>query len=185
MAPPAPSAGARLLLRRLLSTATEAAAEVPAPTAPAAAAAPSAAAAKPAKKDPRLLYRRLSALGIAGEGSVSRVLNKWVREGGAPRSEELVKHVKELRRYKRHAHALEVYAWLRLAYQPSAPIRFEFWLGLICGCTNRPVFAGYIGLGKLAVMHRIHTNRQHRKMVIDMSEQVVDGWLSTFLSSSK
>ena len=132
MAPPAPSAGARLLLRRLLSTATEAAAEVPAPTAPAAAsaAATAAAAAKPAKKDPRLLYRRLSALGIAGEGSVSRVLNKWVREGGAARSEELVKHVKELRRYKRHAHALEVYAWLRLAYQPSAPIRFEFWLGL-------------------------------------------------------
>jgi hypothetical protein len=128
MAPPAHSAGARLLLRRLLSTVTEAAAETTAPTAPAAAsgvAAPtaaatpsaSAAAAKPAKKDPKLLYRRLSALGIAGEGSVSRVLNKWVREGGAPRSEELVKHVKELRKYKRHAHALEVYAWLRLAFQ--------------------------------------------------------------------
>ena len=120
MAPPAPSAGARLLLRRLLSTATEAAAELPAPTAPAAAsaaAAPTAAAAaaaKPAKKDPRLLYRRLSALGIAGEGSVSRVLNKWVREGGAPRSDDLIKHVKELRKYKRHAHALEVYAWLHL-----------------------------------------------------------------------
>jgi len=116
MAPPAPSAGARLLLRRLLSTATEAAAEVPAPTAPAAAsaAATAAAAAKPAKKDPRLLYRRLSALGIAGEGSVSRVLNKWVREGGAPRSDDLIKHVKELRKYKRHAHALEVYAWLHL-----------------------------------------------------------------------
>lgn len=141
MAPPGPSAGPRLLLRRLLSTVTEAAAETPAPTAPAAAsgvaaptaaaAAPSAAAAaaaKSAKKDPRLLYRRLSALGIAGEGSVSRVLNKWVREGGAPRSEELVKHVKELRRYKRHAHALEVYAWIHLAYQPSAAIRFEFWL---------------------------------------------------------
>lgn len=144
MAPPAPSAGPRLLLRRLLSTVTEAAAETPAPTAPAAAsgvaaptaaaAAPSAAAAaaaKSAKKDPRLLYRRLSALGIAGEGSVSRVLNKWVREGGAPRSEELVKHVKELRRYKRHAHALEVYAWIHLAYQPSAPIRFEFWLARV------------------------------------------------------
>ncbi|XP_066314247.1 pentatricopeptide repeat-containing protein At4g01990, mitochondrial-like [Miscanthus floridulus] len=117
MAPPAPSAGARLLLRRLLSTATEAAAEVPAPTAPAAAsaaAAPTAAAAaaKPAKKDPRLLYRRLSALGIAGEGSVSRVLNKWVREGGAPRSDDLIKHVKELRKYKRHAHALEVMDWM-------------------------------------------------------------------------
>lgn len=126
-APTAPSAGARLLLRRLHSTATEAAAETTAPTAPAAASAvaaptaPSADAAKPAKKDPRLLYRRLSALGgRAGEGSVSRVLNKWVREGGAPRSVDLIKHVKELRKYKRHAHALEVFACLHLAYQPGA-----------------------------------------------------------------
>jgi hypothetical protein len=39
---------------------------------------------------------------------VSRVLNKWVREGGTPRADDLVKHVKELRKYKRHAHALEV-----------------------------------------------------------------------------
>jgi hypothetical protein len=124
MAPPAPSVGPRLLLRRLLSTATEAAAETPAPTAPS-----SAAAAKPAKQDPRLLYRRLSALGSAGEGSVSRVLNKWVREGGATRSDDLVKHVKELRKYKRHAHALEVYAWILLVYQPGAPIRFQFWFG--------------------------------------------------------
>ncbi|AQK91350.1 Pentatricopeptide repeat-containing protein [Zea mays] len=107
MAPPAPSVGPRLLLRRLLSTATEAAAETPAPTAPS-----SAAAAKPAKQDPRLLYRRLSALGSAGEGSVSRVLNKWVREGGATRSDDLVKHVKELRKYKRHAHALELMDWM-------------------------------------------------------------------------
>jgi hypothetical protein len=90
-----------LLLRRLLSTATEAAAEAAAPTA--------AVAAKAGKKgSSRPLYRRLSALGSAGEGSVSRVLNKWVREGGTPRADDLVKHVKELRKYKRHAHALEV-----------------------------------------------------------------------------
>lgn len=108
MAPPAPSAGARLLLlRRLLSTATEAVAEAAAPTA--AVAAPAAAAAKAGEKGgSRPLYRRLSALGGAGEGSVSRVLNKWVREGGTPRVDDLVKHVKELRKYKRHAHALEV-----------------------------------------------------------------------------
>lgn len=113
MAPPARFAVARLLLRRLLSTVSEAAAEAPAPTAAATAsgvAAPTAAAKKPARKDPRLLYRRLSALGGgAGEGSVSKELNKWVREGGAPRSQELISHVKELRKYKRHAHALEVY----------------------------------------------------------------------------
>ncbi|RCV23693.1 hypothetical protein SETIT_5G027300v2 [Setaria italica] len=112
MAPPAPSAGARLLLlRRLLSTATEAVAEAAAPTA--AAAAPAAAAAKAGEKGgSRPLYRRLSALGGAGEGSVSRVLNKWVREGGTPRVDDLVKHVKELRKYKRHAHALELMDWM-------------------------------------------------------------------------
>ena len=106
MAPPAPSAGVRLLLlRRLLSTATEAAAEAAAPTAAA-----TATAAKAGKKGGSLaLYRRLSALGRSGEGSVSRVLNKWVREGGALRVEDLFKHVKELRKYKRHAHALEVH----------------------------------------------------------------------------
>ncbi|CAO2162270.1 unnamed protein product [Urochloa humidicola] len=116
MAPPAPSAGARLLLlRRLLSTATEAAAEATSATATPAAAktAPAAAAAKAGKKgDSRPLYRRLSALGSAGEGSVSRVLNKWVREGGSPRVDDLVKHVKELRKYKRHAHALELMDWM-------------------------------------------------------------------------
>ncbi|XP_062197329.1 pentatricopeptide repeat-containing protein At4g01990, mitochondrial-like [Phragmites australis] len=105
MAPPAPFAGARLLLRRLLSTATEAVAEAAAP--------PAAAAAKAAKKkDPRPLYRRLSALGSAGEGSVSRVMNKWVREGGEPRADDLVKYVKELRKYKRHTHALELMDWM-------------------------------------------------------------------------
>jgi hypothetical protein len=115
MAPPAPSAGVRLLLlRRLLSTATEAAAEAAAPTAAATA---TATAAKAGKKGGSLaLYRRLSALGRSGEGSVSRVLNKWVREGGALRVEDLVKHVKELRKYKRHAHALEVQPWIVLPH---------------------------------------------------------------------
>ena len=107
MAPPGPSAGVRLLLlRRLLSTATEPAAEAVATPA-------AAAAAKAGKKGGSLaLYRRLSALGRSGEGSVSRVLNKWVREGGALRVEDLVKHVKELRKYKRHGHALEVHPWI-------------------------------------------------------------------------
>jgi len=109
MAPPAPSAGVRLLLlRRLLSTATEAAAEAAAPTAAA-----TATAAKAGKKGGSLaLYRRLSALGRSGEGSVSRALNKWVRQGGALPVQDLVEHVKELRKYKRYGHALEVHPWI-------------------------------------------------------------------------
>ncbi|KAL6850379.1 hypothetical protein ACP4OV_021006 [Aristida adscensionis] len=111
MAPPGPFAGARLLLRRLLSTATEAAAEAAAPSADAAAAAAAKAAKK--NKNPRLLYRQLSALGRhAGDGSVTRVMNKWVRQGGAARAEDLAKQVKELRKYKRHAQALELMDWM-------------------------------------------------------------------------
>lgn len=109
MAPPAYSSAARLLLRCRLSTAIEAAAVAAAPTA----AAPIVAAAKAGKKkDPWPLYPSLSALGSAGEGSVSRVLNKWVREGGAPRAKDLVSHIRELRKYRRHAHALEVMDWM-------------------------------------------------------------------------
>ncbi|OEL14945.1 Pentatricopeptide repeat-containing protein [Dichanthelium oligosanthes] len=115
MAPPAYSAGPRLLLLlRLLSTSTEAAVAAAVPTAPTPAAAAAAAAAAKAgkKKDPWPLYPRLSALGRVGEGSVSRVLNKWVREGGTPRSDDLVKHARKLRKYKRHAHALELMDWM-------------------------------------------------------------------------
>lgn len=37
-------------------------------------------------------------------------MNKWVREGREARAADLAKYVKELRKYKRHAHALEVCA---------------------------------------------------------------------------
>jgi hypothetical protein len=117
MAPPVPFAGARLLLRRLLSTATEAVTEAATPPA-------QAAATQAAKKGGRPLYHQLSALGKAGEGSVSRVMNKWVREGGAVRADDLVKHVRDLRMYKRHAHALEVCK--PQPCQPSTFVCFEF-----------------------------------------------------------
>ncbi|XP_003567580.1 pentatricopeptide repeat-containing protein At4g01990, mitochondrial [Brachypodium distachyon] len=137
MAPLAPSAGARLL-RRLLTTAAEVAPEAappvtknarkaahpigkkvpsdtaqPVPKVASEAAHPVAVDAnKAVTKDSRPLYRRLSALGNAGEGSVSRVLNKWVREGREARSVDLERYVKELRKYKRHAQALELMDWM-------------------------------------------------------------------------
>ncbi|KAJ6795540.1 pentatricopeptide repeat-containing protein, mitochondrial-like [Iris pallida] len=58
------------------------------------------------------LYRRLSELGGAPEGAVSRTLNKWVREGRPVRAMELMKHVKDLRKYRRYKHALEIMDWM-------------------------------------------------------------------------
>ncbi|KAM0954498.1 putative tetratricopeptide-like helical domain superfamily [Dioscorea sansibarensis] len=58
------------------------------------------------------LYRRLSALGKAPKGSVVETLNGWLREGRAITFNELMKDVRELRRYKRFDHALELMDWM-------------------------------------------------------------------------
>nr|XP_010921472.1 pentatricopeptide repeat-containing protein At4g01990, mitochondrial [Elaeis guineensis] len=63
-------------------------------------------------KEWKPLYRRLSALGGAPEGSVTKTLNKWVREGRPARAVELMKYVKELRKYRRYNHALELMDWM-------------------------------------------------------------------------
>uniref|UniRef100_A0A0E0FKN6 Pentacotripeptide-repeat region of PRORP domain-containing protein n=1 Tax=Oryza nivara TaxID=4536 RepID=A0A0E0FKN6_ORYNI len=106
MAPPTPnlSAAARLVIRRFLTTGAEAAEAV----------APHAARAK-GKKDKRPLGRRLLELGdAAGEGSVSRVLDEWVREGReeAIAAADLAKCARDLHKVKRDAHALELMDWM-------------------------------------------------------------------------
>ncbi|KAJ6807712.1 pentatricopeptide repeat-containing protein-like, mitochondrial [Iris pallida] len=58
------------------------------------------------------LYRRLSELGGAAEGAVSRTLNKWVKEGRPVKVMDLVNHVKDLRKYRRYKHALEMMDWM-------------------------------------------------------------------------
>lgn len=55
----------------------------------------------------RNLYGRLSALGATG-GSVTQTLNEYIREGRFPKKYELERCIKELRKYKKYHHALEV-----------------------------------------------------------------------------
>ncbi|WOL10270.1 hypothetical protein Cni_G19024 [Canna indica] len=64
------------------------------------------------EKEWKPLYRRLSALGGAPEGSVMNALNKWLREGRSVSADNLMKYVKELRKYYRYSHALEVMDWM-------------------------------------------------------------------------
>ncbi|KAG9457852.1 hypothetical protein H6P81_002360 [Aristolochia fimbriata] len=58
------------------------------------------------------LYRRLSALAASENGSVSKTLNKWLREGKAIKKFELERYVRQLRKYKRFEHALQLYEWM-------------------------------------------------------------------------
>lgn len=53
------------------------------------------------------LYRRLSSLEMTG-GSASQTLNQYIMEGKAIRKQELERCVKELRKYRKYQHALEV-----------------------------------------------------------------------------
>lgn len=63
-------------------------------------------AAAPLKQDDRL-YRRLSKLGNV-KGTVASKINEYIREGRTVGKIELGNCVKELRKYKRYDHALEV-----------------------------------------------------------------------------
>ncbi|XP_065031471.1 pentatricopeptide repeat-containing protein At4g01990, mitochondrial-like [Musa acuminata AAA Group] len=64
------------------------------------------------RKESKPLYRRLSALGRAPAGSVTKTLNKWLREGRTVTATQLMKYVKELRKYNRYSHALELMEWM-------------------------------------------------------------------------
>ena len=72
------------------------------------------------------LYRRLSVLGGAPEGSVTATLDQWEMEGWRVTALWLMKHIRELRKYRRHEHALEVSPILSLSFPISQPYFFPF-----------------------------------------------------------
>ncbi|KAL5996424.1 hypothetical protein ACLOJK_026502 [Asimina triloba] len=69
-----------------------------------------------ANASPFDLYRRLSGLGNCSSGSVARTMNEWVREGNSVKKYQIERYIKQLRKFKRHSQALEVY----LLFTPPA-----------------------------------------------------------------
>ncbi|XVE77530.1 hypothetical protein DITRI_Ditri13aG0070600 [Diplodiscus trichospermus] len=57
------------------------------------------------------LYSRLSALGATG-GTVSEALNDFVMEGKMIRKDELSRCIKQLRKYRRYQHSLDIMDWM-------------------------------------------------------------------------
>ncbi|MQL99709.1 hypothetical protein Taro_032436 [Colocasia esculenta] len=78
------------------------------------------------------LYRRLSVLGGAPKGAVSKAMNKWLREGRRIRAINVMKFVKELRNYKRYGHALELMEWMETRGMNMSYSNYAVRLALIC-----------------------------------------------------
>ncbi|XVF72758.1 hypothetical protein PTKIN_Ptkin12aG0146100 [Pterospermum kingtungense] len=57
------------------------------------------------------VYSRLSGLGATG-GTVSEALNNFITEGNKIRKDELSRCVRELRKYRRYQHSLDVMDWM-------------------------------------------------------------------------
>ncbi|EOA40137.1 hypothetical protein CARUB_v10008848mg [Capsella rubella] len=59
----------------------------------------------------RELYKKLSKLNVTG-GTVAETLNQFIMEGVTVRKDDLFRCAKDLRKFRRHQHALEIFDWM-------------------------------------------------------------------------
>ncbi|KAE9611864.1 hypothetical protein Lal_00048879 [Lupinus albus] len=76
------------------------------------------------------IYRQLSALEMTG-GTVSQTLNQYVMEGKSIQKEELERCVKQLRKYHKFQHALEIMEWMEMRKVNFASDNYAIYLDLI------------------------------------------------------
>ncbi|CAL0316499.1 unnamed protein product [Lupinus luteus] len=76
------------------------------------------------------LYRQLSALEMTG-GTVSQTLNQYVLEGKSLQKEELERCVRQLRKYRKFQHALEIMEWMELRKVNFASDNYAIYLDLV------------------------------------------------------
>ncbi|KAF5177678.1 Pentatricopeptide repeat-containing protein [Thalictrum thalictroides] len=58
------------------------------------------------------LYRRLSALGSRTDVNVGDTIDEWVKEGKSVTKSAILGYIRELRKYKKHDHAIQLFEWL-------------------------------------------------------------------------
>ncbi|KAF8112947.1 hypothetical protein N665_0058s0046 [Sinapis alba] len=61
----------------------------------------------------REMYKKLSKLSVTG-GTVTQTLNQFIMEGTPIRKDDLFRCAKDLRKFRRHQHALEIFEWMEM-----------------------------------------------------------------------